>query len=260
MPPNQTALITGASSGIGYALAKLFARDGYHLVLVARDRVALQRVAEELTRAHGVPAMVLAEDLSDPSAPDRIVAHLRRLGVPISVLVNNAGFGMRGFFAEIPWESHAQMMQVNMMALVHFTRLVLPEMRRRGNGRILNVSSTAAFQPGPLMAVYYATKAFVLFFSQAVGYELRHSGVTVTTLCPSLTNTQFPRRAGVEHTLLMRAGLLNVEDVAIAAYRALHRGQALVVPGLRNRFLAGLVRILPRRLVLWSVFRIQESQ
>jgi short-subunit dehydrogenase len=246
----QTALVTGASSGIGRDLARLFARDGQDLVLVARDSVRLGELADELQRLHDVRAHVLVADLADPGAPAGIMRGLEERRIGLDYLVNNAGFGGSGPFAQRSISGELAMMQVNMVALTHLTRLVLPAMIARRRGRILNVASTAAFQPGPLMAVYYATKAYVLSFSEALASELRGSGVTVTALCPGPTRTGFQAEAKIEESRLVRGPLL-MESAAVAraGYQGMMRGRTVVIPGLLNWLLAQAVRITPRRLV-----------
>ncbi len=258
--PRRTALVTGASSGIGYELATLLAQDHYDLVLVARNETALRQLADELVKRQGITCTVLADDLSDSHTPERLVARLREASLDIDVLVNNAGFGTHGPFVEADVASQLQMIQVNLVALTHLTRLLVPSMVSRTWGRVLNVASTAAFQPGPLMAVYYATKAYVVSFSEAVGHELRGSGVTITALCPGPTRTEFQRRAGVEDTPLMRGRIMDARTVALAGYRGLMQGRSLVIPGVRNRVLAGLTRVVPRQITLEIVRRIQESR
>lgn len=256
----QTVLITGASSGIGLELAKLFARDGYQLVLVARSRDALLYVAGMLKETYGVSATVIPTDLSNASAPAQLVAELRQRQMSIAILVNNAGFGTYGPFATTNLAAELEMMQVNMVSLTHLTKLLLPDMLRNGRGKILNVASTAAFQPGPLMAVYYASKAYVLSFSEALANEVRGSGVSVTALCPGPTPTGFQQRSGMQSSRLLRGNLTGVERVAQEGYRGLMRGATVVIPGLRNRLLALVVRLLPRTLVTRIVRRIQESR
>jgi short-subunit dehydrogenase len=257
---SRCALITGASTGIGYEFAKLFARDGYQLVLAARSAQRLAEVGEELQRQFRVSVKIFSKDLASPQAPEELFAELQREGIAVDVLVNNAGFGTHGPFAEADLASQLAMMQVNMVAPTHLTRLFLPAMIQRKTGKILNVASTAAFQPGPLMAVYYASKAYVLSFSEALADELRGTGVTVTALCPGPTKTEFQRRAGVEETRLMSGGIMGAEAVAIAGYRGLMAGKALVIPGTRNRFLAVAVKCLPRSLVTQMVRNIQEKR
>lgn len=258
----STALVTGASSGIGLELARLFARDHHGLILVARREAELARVAEEL-RSLGSPAVwIVVQDLSRPSAAAEIHEAVVREGVSVDVLVNNAGFGAAGPFLATDLQSEMEMMQVNMVSLVHLTKLFLPEMVTRKRGRILNVASTASFQPGPLMAVYYATKAFVLSFSEALAEELRQTGVTVTALCPGPTRTEFQRRAGLEKSRLV-SGFLAIQDAAAVAsvgYRSMLRGRRIVVPGVMNWLLAESVRFTPRRLVTTLVRFLQERR
>ncbi len=256
----RAVLITGASSGIGYELTKCFAEGGYHLVLVARDRRRLEAVAAERQREYKVGVSVLPYDLSLPQAPGELFSAVRGEAVQVEVLVNNAGFGSHGDFAHTEFSSQLEMLQVNVVALTHLTRLFLPEMIARHSGRILNVASTAAFQPGPLMAVYYASKAYVLSFSEALANELGGTGVTVTALCPGPTTTEFQRRAGVENTPLMSGRIMSAKAVAAAGYQGLLAGKTVVVPGIRNRVLAFAVRFLPRRVVAQAVRAIQETR
>jgi short-subunit dehydrogenase len=254
-----TALVTGASSGIGLELAGLLARDRYDLVLVARSRERLETVARGLAEEFGILARPLAADLSDPAAPAAIAAELS--ATPIDVLVNDAGFGAHGLFAALPLEEQLAMIRVNVTALTHLTGLFLPPMLARRSGRILNVASTAAFQPGPLMAVYYATKAYVLSFSEALASETAGTGVTVTALCPGPVPTEFQRRAGTEKTTLV-SGPLSVpaRTVAEAGYRGMLRGRPLVIPGAGNRTLVQALRVSPRRLVTAISRRLQEKR
>lgn len=257
----QTALVTGASSGIGAALLPLFARDGADLVLVARGEAALARAAEALRNRHGIGTTVIAADLARRDAPQQIADELQRRNIAVDVLVNNAGFATYGRFDEIPAERDLELLQVNVVALTALTRLLLPAMVARGQGRILNVASTAAFQPGPLMAVYYASKAYVLSLSEALANELQGTGVTVTALCPGPTTTGFQKRAAMEDSRLVAGRrLMSPNAVASAGYRALQRGDAVVVPGLQNRLLAEAVRLLPRRLVTRIVRNAQERR
>lgn len=256
----RTALVTGASSGIGGELASVLAGEGCNVVLVARDQGKLTQRAHGLRTQHGVKATVIARDLGVPSAPTEIAEQLRRGAITVDVLVNNAGFGRHGAFAESDLSGQLQMIQVNAAALTHLTRLLLPGMIERRHGRILNVASTAAFQPGPLMAVYYATKAYVLSFSEALANELQGTGVTVTALCPGPTTTGFQERAGVGHTKLMRGRIADARSVALAGYDGMMRGRAVVIPGFRNRLLAVAVRLLPRAVVTSVVRRIQDDR
>src|SRR5271166_4002120 len=194
---SKTALITGASFGIGAEFARIFAREGYHLVLVARTADKLRQIASELEKAHGTRSLILATDLSDPGAAAYVLDQTMRASIQVDVLVNNAGFGQYGLFAENDLEECLRQIQLNVTTLTHLTRLYLPAMIERKSGGILNVASAAAFQPGPLMAVYFATKAYVLHFSEALSNELNGTGVTVTCLCPGPTATEFLKRANI---------------------------------------------------------------
>ncbi|MGB7444804.1 MAG: SDR family oxidoreductase, partial [Coleofasciculaceae cyanobacterium] len=235
----KTALITGASSGIGYELAKLFARDRYNLVLVARSEQKLVQLAEVFQDKFGIAVKVIAKDLSRPEAPEEIWAELKRESITVDVLINNAGFANYGFFAEIDTGSELKMMQLNMMALTHLSKLFLPDMLQQGYGKILNVASTAAFQPGPLMAVYYATKAYVLSLSESLANELQNSGVTVTALCPGPTESGFQARANMEESKLVSGQqIMDAQTVAQIGYRSLMSNKTVVIPGLKNKLLA----------------------
>ncbi len=251
---NNWVLITGASLGIGYELAKVFAAEKFNLVLVARNEARLKKVADELRAQYGIETKILARDLSLANAPQEIFDALR--DTPISVLVNNAGFGWRGAFAECDLQSQAlEMMHVNMNSLVALTRLFAPPMLARKQGRILNVASTAAFQPGPFANIYFATKAFVLSFSVALSEELEGTGVTVTALCPGSTRTEFFERAGMQN--LRRDGLMmDAGVVARAGFRGLMRGKRMVIPGALNKLTATLANIVPTRLITKIVRRI----
>ena len=250
------ALITGASSGIGEELARLFAADGVNVALVARRADRLRGLADELAAAHGISAVPLPADLATPEGPRQVMQELTDRSIDIDDLVNNAGFGSNGPFAATDLQSQLDMVQVNVGSLVHLTGLLLPDMLRRGRGRILNVASTAAFQPGPRMAVYYATKAFVLHFSEALYEESRRQGVTVTCLCPGPTRTEFAEAAAMQDAPLFRLRPMSAAAVAKAGYRAMQRGKPLVIPGVANRLLASSVRFMPRWLVRKVVKRL----
>jgi len=247
---SNTALITGASGGIGYELAKLFAKDHHNLVLVARSGDKLAKFADELQRQFGILAKPVALDLTEGPAPQFLFDQLQREGTAIDVLVNNAGYGVRGDFAEVSLEENLGQIQLNVTALTHLTRLFVAPMMERRRGKIMNVASTAGFQPGPLMAVYYATKAYVISFSEALANELKASGVTVTCLCPGATDTGFQGRAGTESTVLFRRlRPMDAKRVARDGYRALMAGRTLAISGTRNWLLAESVRFSPRKLV-----------
>lgn len=244
-----TAVVTGASSGIGYEMARRFARESWDLVLVARSGTRLEEIADPLRRETGVAVTVVPMDLARPGAADELFDALRARSIDVRVLVNGAGFGVRGPFAETDATAEREMMQLNMVALTELTRQAMREMLPRRDGRILNVASTAAFQPGPRMAVYYATKAYVLSFSEAIACELAGSGVTVSTLCPGPTRTGFVARAHMERTNVFRSGVMDAATVADAGYRGLMKGQRVIVPGLRNKLLVLSVPFGPRRVV-----------
>jgi short-subunit dehydrogenase len=258
----QTVLITGASGGIGYELAKLFARDHYDLVLVARSADKLNLVSAELHSEFGVNVKTVALDLADAPAPKFLFDQLQRDGIAVDVLVNNAGFATFSEFATMPEEEILSQIHLNITALTHLTRLFLPPMLARRSGKIMNVASTAAFQPGPLMAVYYATKAYVLSFSEALANEVAGSGVSVTCFCPGATDTGFAKRAGTENTrLFKKIGAMNAESVAQDGYRGLMAGRTLVISGTKNWLVAESVRFAPRKLVTalsrWVTERVE---
>jgi short-subunit dehydrogenase len=252
-------LVTGASSGIGLDLARKFAAEKFDLVLVARSEDKLREVADGLAHEHGITATVLPADLARPGAASELVQALEVKGLTIEVLVNNAGMGMYGPFAEGELAEELRLLQVNVVALTELARLLLPRMIARGSGRILNVASTAAFQPGPLMAIYYASKAYVLSLSEALANEVAGTGVTVTALCPGPTKTDFFSRAQMEESrLAQRRAVMTSAEVARRGFDGLMRGKTVVIPGLNNRLLANAVRFLPRKTVTWLVRSAQE--
>ncbi len=245
----STALITGASGGIGYELAKLFARDRHNLVLVARSADKLARVATEL-QTYGVTVKTIALDLALPLSPKFLFDQLQSGRIAIDILVNNAGFGAFGEFVQMPEDEILGQINLNITALTQLTRLFLPEMVQRRSGRIMNVASTAGFQPGPLMAVYYATKAYVISFSEAIANELQNSGVSVTCFCPGATHTGFAERAGTEKSRLFKQlGAMSAEKVALDGYRALMVGRTLAISGVHNWLVAESTRFAPRKMV-----------
>jgi short-subunit dehydrogenase len=256
----MTALVTGASGGIGEELARLFAADGHGLVLVARGEEKLRRLAEELGAKHNVGARVVASDLSRADAPREIFEELEREGVRVDALVNNAGIGSYGLFAETELGQELELLQINVVALTHLTKLFLPAMIARRRGYVCNVASTAAFQPGPLMAVYYASKAYVLSLSEALANECEGTGVVVSALCPGPTETGFVAAAGMQESKLFDRGAMTARDVALAGYRGLLAGKTIVIPGARNALLARTVGMMPRGLVAKVVRGIQERR
>ncbi|MGH7993556.1 MAG: SDR family NAD(P)-dependent oxidoreductase [Limisphaerales bacterium] len=247
---SETVLVTGASSGIGCELAKCFAADGSRLVLTARNTEALQSLADELRRTHKVEALVLTADLALPETPERICRELQGRGIAVDVLVNNAGFGAWGRFAELPLSRQLEMLQVNITALTQLTGLLLPGMVQRRRGGILNVASVAGFLPGPGMAVYYATKACVLSFTEALAQELAGRNITVTALCPGPTITNFGKAAHIDkEKRKIRMVRMSAEAVAVYGHRAFRKKRVVAVPGLQNRLLILLTRLAPSSII-----------
>jgi short-subunit dehydrogenase len=257
-PTRPLAVVTGASAGIGRELARILAREGHDLVLTARREAELSAVADELKTAYGATSRVVPVDLAAADGASRLVAALGDDAV--DVLVNNAGFGGHGAFADRDRDADLRMVAVNVTALTDLTKQLLPGMVARGRGRVLNVASTAAFQPGPFMAVYYATKAYVLSLSQALSEELRGTGVTVTCLCPGVTATEFHAVAGTDAQPLTQGPLsMSAQAVAEAAYKGMVRGRLLVVPGVHNKVGVASVRVAPRGVILKVVRRLHPS-
>lgn len=256
-----TALITGGSGGIGLELARQFAAHGHDLVLTARNRDTLEAVAGTIEGKHGVKVTVIADDLTDPDAPQRLFDAVAAENIDIHFLVNNAGFGLGGEFVDTDVRRELEMVQVNIVALIQLAKMYLPAMIKRRSGHILNLASTAAFQPGPLMSVYYASKAFVLSFSEALDEELRNSGVSVTCLCPGATATNFAETAGVGNSKLFTAiGGTTAEQVAEYGYEAMIRGERVAVVGTRNKIMVQAERFAPRKLVTMLSRKAQENR
>lgn len=258
MSTRGTALVTGASSGIGLELARVFAREGFDLALTARRGDALAALATDLQTRHGVAVHVVTADLATAGGAAALADDLERAGIHVDVLVNNAGFGLFGNFADTPLDDELRMIQLNVASLVTLTKRCVPAMVARRRGWILHVASTAAFLPGPHMSVYYATKAFVLSFSEATADELRDSGVTVSVLCPGPTTSEFQQTARMERSRLMQQAMMGSAPVAEAGYRGLMTGTRVIVPGLSNRMVPVLTRLLPRRLVTFVSRRAAE--
>ena len=259
-----TALITGASGGIGEAIARQLAARGAHLILVARSEGKMQALAQELSAKYGIQAAVIALDLTRPDAGEVLEREVQMRNLTVDILVNNAGFGG---FSEF-WMQDAgeinRMVAVNIAALTDLTRRFLPDMVKRGRGRVLNVASTAAFLPGPLMAVYYASKAYVLSFSEAVNEELRGTGVSVTALCPGPVATGFQDAASLGESKLLsgstRVAMLSADEVARQGVNAMLRGQAVLVAGGVNKVQSLLPRFLPRAAVARLIARVQARK
>lgn len=257
----KCALITGASSGLGVHFARLFASDGYDVVLVARREDKLVALKDELEQIYGVKAYVFAQDLSKADSAKAVFDYLKERGVSVSVLVNNAGFGDFGEFSELVWEKQSDMIQVNVTTLVQLTKLFLPEMLERKVGKILNVASIAAFEPGPLLSTYYASKAYVLSFTEALSVELKGSGVTVTALCPGPTETGFEDAASAKSSgLFKNLKVARADKVAEYGYNKLMSGKVVAIPGFFNKILPFAVRFVPRALVRKLVYKIQRSR
>ena len=239
------ALVTGASSGIGAELARLCASAGFDLILVARNAGALDKLADSLRGSHGVAVRTIAADLADQSTPRSI---FQQTG-PVDILINNAGFGLRGAYFQTDWEAESRMIQVNVTALAHLTKLYLPGMIARRSGRILNVASTAAFVPGPFMAMYYATKGFVFSFSQSIADEVEGTGVSVTVLCPGPTRTNFFEAAGITNSSLQKGPSMSAEAAAKEGFDAMMQGKVEIIAGRRNRWMIWGTRFAPRSML-----------
>ncbi len=251
--PRKTALITGASSGIGLAIAQRFAKGEYDVILVARSEDKLKALQSELAQKHGIEAFVFSHDLTQTDAPQKLFDQIQQQNLTVDVLVNNAGYGDHGEFASSDWEKQEGMILLNMLALTHLTRLFLPGMIQRGWGKILNTSSTAAFQPGPFMSVYFATKAYVLSFSEAIAAETEGTGVTVTVLCPGPTQSNFAETADMTKVASIQDmssdKFPTAEEVASYGYDALQKGQVVAVHGKLNQLLTFSNRLAPRALI-----------
>ncbi|MFN8276648.1 MAG: SDR family oxidoreductase [Chitinophagales bacterium] len=255
-----TALITGASNGIGYELAKIHAAKKDNLVLVARNERRLQEIKSELESAFGISVLILPKDLSATNSAAEVYTAVQQQKITVEYLINNAGFGDFGMFYEGDWQKQEQMIQLNITALTHLTRLFLPDMVQRRSGRIMNVASTAAFQPGPTMAIYYATKAYVLHFSEAVNNEVSDKGVTVTALCPGATESGFQAAAAMEESALVKGKKLpSSKEVAEYGYHAMMAGKPVAIHGFINAIMANSVRLMPRQLVVRVTRMFQDK-
>ncbi len=255
----QTALVTGASMGIGLELARCFAEGGYDLILTARSAEALEKIAGDFAAKYKIKATAIAADLGVIGAASVLAESIRGRGLGVDVVVNNAGYGVAGAFAGSDLKAQMGMIDLNIRALVELTHAFWPRMLSHGHGGVLNVASTAAFQPGPLMAIYYASKAFVLSFSEALWKEAEKTGVHVSCLCPGPTESNFRERAGTGKTRLKNLGTpMTAAAVARQGYRAFQRNQRVVVTGARNRLLAALAPFLPRRMLLGIVHNMQS--
>lgn len=257
----KAALITGASSGIGLELAHVMAKEKHNLVLVARSIDKLNELANELREAHGIKIQTYKADLSNPKEIENLYQQTQNDDIEISYLINNAGFGEYGNFVENDWDKLNSMMQLNMVSLVHLTKLYAQNMISSKFGKIMNVASTAAFQPLPYFAVYAATKSFVLSFSEAIASELKSHGITVTALCPGLTGTGFVDAANMEGTKFLdkaKSGMATAEEVAEYGYEAMMKGKTVAIHGMINSIVAQSARFLPRDLVTTIAKKVQE--
>ncbi len=258
---NKVALITGASGGIGYEFAQLLAKDQYNLVLVSRSEDKLEHIKKDLENRYGIQVIQLPWDLSYPETPEKIYEYIKSKKIAVEVLINNAGVGTWGAFAQSDWKRESATIQINMVTVAQLIHLFLPNMLRQGKGKILNIASTAAFQPGPLMAGYYASKAYVLSLSEAIANEIKGSGVSVTTLCPGPTQTGFQSAASVKPVKLFSSKKLpTAKDVAEYGYQAMLAGKTIAVHGMKNKILVFLVRFLPRSITTHLVKKMQESR
>lgn len=248
---NKTVLITGASSGIGYELSKIFSRNGYNLVLVSRNRQKLEVIAKEMEKQHDIQAKVIQKDLSKSSASQELYNDIVADGIDIDVLVNNAGFGINGKFTEFSTEKHMELIQLNITSLTMLCNLFGTDMVKRRSGKILNVASTAAFQAGPLMSTYYASKAYVLLLSEGLNNELAQDGVHVSVLCPGPTDTEFAVQADMESSKIGKVPwMMSAAKVAEICFSGLMRGKKIIIPGLMNKLIAFSTRLAPRSVLV----------
>ncbi len=257
---NKTALITGASSGIGLELARVHAKHGDNLVLVARNKSKLDELKSEIEKQYKVKVYVIVKDLSLPSSAQEVYDEINQQNITVDFLINNAGFGDYGMFVETDWNKEERMINLNITTLTLFTKLFLKDMIQRGNGKVMNVASTAAFQPGTTMAVYYATKAYVLSFSEAINNEVNGKGVTITALCPGPTRSGFQDVAAINETRMVRDRKLpSSKDVAEFGYKAMMKGKTVAIHGILNYLVANSVRFFPRAMVLKVARFIQDT-
>jgi uncharacterized protein len=256
----NTALITGASNGIGLELAVVHAAKGGDLVLVARNGKRLEELKSELEKKYTVSVYAISKDLSKPNSAQEVYDELKEKNISIDYLINNAGFGDFGMFYQTDWNKEEQMIHLNITTLTHFTKLFVRDMVAKGRGKIMNVASTAAFQSGPTMAVYYATKAYVLSFSEAIDNELRDKGITVTALCPGATESGFQEAAAMQESKLVKGKKLPTsKEVAEYGYKAMMKGKTVAIHGLMNAIMANSVRFTPRWLVVKITRSIQDK-
>jgi uncharacterized protein len=257
----KTALITGSSNGIGYELAKVHAEKGDNLVLVARRKDKLDELKKELEQKYKVSVHTIGRDLAVAGAAKEIYDEVIRKNIIVNYLVNNAGIGDYGLFASSDWNKQEKMINLNITCLVHLTRLFLPDMINQGSGKIMNLASTASFQPGPTMSVYFATKAFVLSFSEAINEEVREKGVTVTALCPGATHSGFQSvTSGRDSSYFEKNDFPGSREVAEYGYKAMMKGKAVAIHGIKNTVFATAVRLIPRSVIVKLARKIQAKK
>ncbi len=257
---SKTALITGASGGIGLELAKIHASKGGHLVLVARSLDKLSSIKEELEKTHAIQVKIISKDLSNKDAALEVYQEIKKDKIRIDYLINNAGFGDFGYFYESDWQKTEQMLELNMVALTQFCKLFVNDMIAQGGGKIMNLASIAAFMPGPLMASYYASKAYVLHFSEAINNELKDKNITVTALCPGPTESGFQEASAQKESKVIKGKkLTSAKHVAEYGYQAMLSGKPVAIPGLINAFLVNVMRFLPRIIVVNAIRKIQDK-
>lgn len=252
---DKTVLITGATSGIGYEFSKIFAVKGFNLIIMGRNEKKLKEMEEELAGLYGIKVVSYSCDLCKKENVLSLFNYVKSLNLNIDILINNAGVGFNGAFHELSWEKHVQTLEVNITSLTYLTHLVLGEMLRRGEGKILNVASTGAYQPGSYISVYYATKAYVLSFSQALRQEVKDKGIVITALCPGATRTQFSKRAGKGDLKIA----MSAEKVAKLGYRGLMKNKAVVIPGIINKTMIAISKIAPSSMNAKVVKKIQQK-
>lgn len=259
MKTKKVALITGASTGIGKELAYIHAEKGGDLIITARSKDKLEKLQSEIESKYSVKVMVIANDLSKPESPKAIFDEVMKAGIEVDYLINNAGFGGVGKFHERSWEDDNQMINLNITALTALTRLFLPEFVKRNSGKILNVSSTASFMPGPLQAVYFATKAYVTFFSNAIAQELSDTNITVTNLMPGATKTEFGRVSGMDKTSMFKSAV-GARSVAEDGYNGMIKGKLDVISGLTfsQKVMMAFIPFMPKKMILKQIYQMQE--
>lgn len=258
---SKTALITGGSGGIGFELAKLHAKNGDNLILVARSKERLEIIKKDLEEEYGIKVDVITKDLSLSGSTEELYNEVKYMKVKVDYLINNAGFGLFGEFSETNWEKELSMINLNIIALTHLTKSFIRDMKLSGGGRIMNVASTAAFQPGPRMAIYYATKAFVLHFTEALAEELDGTNISITAFCPGATDTQFQKESKMEKTKLV--SLMSLDDVVTVSkygFDAMMEGKRIAIPGVIHKISSKSYRFLPRNIITKIVGMIQKEK